>query len=400
MSKAYIFVTAGHWQLPAIKRAKVMGFHCVAIDSNPEAPGLAVSDTPIVAELNDLERITNAIDSLGLEACAVLSYCSEVGIFLAAQLRDYYNLSFPGLQEVTVFLDKSEQRRILDEQGFLNPIWRVFNQDTYIQSESEFIKYPKVIKPIDSSGSRGVCVVNSAKDLNKAAEIAFTHSKNKKIIIEQFIDGDEFTVEVTAQKGNIGILLITKKVKISEELKTVAAELWSVNPGERVFQQLSDLAKKVFSAFGLVKGVGHLEAINGKDGNFYVVEAAIRGGGFNLADKMVETTTGFNYRQWCINTEANIESDIEILFYKPTVLFFQPSEEGVLQNVFGIQEANLLPDVYVEQLIETGKTISNALSDSDRVYCAIVSARSSDNLQNKKKYVQNVIKVKYGARGE
>jgi biotin carboxylase len=400
MSKAFIFVTAGHWQLPAMKRAKMMGFHCVAIDSNPEAPGLAVSDTPIVAELNDLEIIINSIDSLGLEVCAVLSYCSEVGIFPAAQLRDYYRLGFPGLQEITVFLDKSEQRRILDEQGFLNPIWRVFNQDTDIHAESDFIKYPKVIKPIDSSGSRGVSVVNSAKDLNKAAEIAFTHSKNKKIIIEQFIDGDEFTVEVTAQKGNIRILLITKKIKISAELKTVAAELWSVNPEERVFLQLSDLAKKVFSAFGLVKGVGHLEAINGKDGNFYVVEAAIRGGGFNLADKMVETTTGFNYRQWCIDTEANLESDSKIQFYKPTVLLFQPSEEGILQNVFGIQEANLLPDVYVEQLIETGKTISKALTDSDRVYCAVISARSSDDLQNKKEYVQSVIKVKYRARGE
>lgn len=118
MSKVYIFVTAGHWQLPAIKRAKEMGFHCIAIDSNPDAPGLAVSDTPIVAELNDLERMTNAINTLGLEVCAVLSYCSEVGIFTAAQLRDYYKLGFPGRQEVSIFLDKSEQRRILDEKGF------------------------------------------------------------------------------------------------------------------------------------------------------------------------------------------------------------------------------------------------------------------------------------------
>jgi hypothetical protein len=115
---------------------------------------------------------------------------------------------------------------------------------------------------------------------------------------------------------------------------------------------------------------------------------------------MVETTTGFDYRQWCIDTEANIESDEKNLFYKPTVLFFQPSEEGVLQNLLGIQEANLLPDVYVEQLIEIGKTISKALSDSDRVYCAIVSAKSSDDLHNKKEFVQKAIKVKYRARGE
>lgn len=257
-----------------------------------------------------------------------------------------------------------------------------------------------VVKPIDSSGSRGVSIVNSVEDLNRAAKIAFIFSKNKKIIIEQFMDGNEYTIEVAAQKGNIKVLLVTKKIKISTEIKTVAAELWSVNPREKDFQQLSDLATRVFNTFGLVKGVGHLEVIKGKDGNFYVVEAAIRGGGFNLANKMVKTTTGFDYCQWCIDTEADIECNEKILFYKPTVLFFQPSEEGVLQNIFGIQEANLVPEVYVEQLIETGKTISKAISDSDRVYCAIVSAGSLIDLENKKKFVQRIVKVKYEVRGE
>jgi biotin carboxylase len=400
MNKAYIFVTAGHWQLPAINRAKEMGFYCVAIDSNPDAPGFAVSDMSIVAGLNDLERITNAIDALSLEVCAVMSYCSEVGVFTAAQLRDYYKLGFPGRLEVSIFLDKSEQRRILDKQGFLNPKWRVFVQPRDIYDESKSINYPIVVKPTDSSGSRGVSIAHSADELNKAAEIAFVHSKSKKIIIEQFIVGDEYTVEVAAQKSNIQVLLVTKKIKISTEIRTVASELWSVNPGEKDFQQLSELATKVFNTFGLVKGVGHLEAIKGKDGNFYVVEAAIRGGGFNLANKMVKTVTGFDYCQWCVDTEANIKSDEKILFYKPTVLFFEPSEEGLLQNVSGIQEANLVSEVYVEQLLETGRTISKAVSDSDRVYSAIVSADSLVNLDNKKNLIQSIVKVHYQTRGE
>jgi biotin carboxylase len=399
MNKAYIFVTAGHWQLPAIIKAKEMGFYCVAIDSNPDAPGFALSDKSIVTGLNDLEKMTKAIDALNLEVCAVLSYCSEVGVFTAAQLRDYYKLGFPGCLEVSIFLDKSEQRRILDKQGFLNPKWRVFDQPRDVYGDSKLIKYPMVVKPIDSSGSRGVSVVNSADDLNKAAEIAFIHSKSKKIIVEQFINGNEYTVEVAAQKGNIQVLLVTKKIKISTEIKTVASELWSVNPGEKDFQQLSELATKVFKTFGLVKGVGHLEAIKGKDGNFYVVEAAIRGGGFNLANKMVKTVTGFDYCQWCVDTEADVECNEKIFFYKPTVLFFQPSEEGLLQNVSGIQEANLIPEVHVEQLLETGRAISKAISDSDRVYSAIVSADSSVNLVKKKNLIQSIVKVDYQAAG-
>jgi hypothetical protein len=64
----------------------------------------------------------------------------------------------------------------------------------------------------------------------------------------------------------------------------VAAELWSVNPNDEIFSRLSKLAKKVFHAFGLQAGIGHLEALVTSNGEIYVVEAAIRGGGFNLAD--------------------------------------------------------------------------------------------------------------------
>ena len=160
MDKAVIFVTAGRWQVPAIKMSMELGFHSIAIDSNPDAPGLKVADHSIIAELDDIKEIIKSIDSLAIVVVGVLSYCSEIGVLTASIIRDHYRLGFPNPEQVLIFLDKSLQRKKLDEEGFINPKWQVINKVKDIDFEVKNFKFPLVVKPPDSSGSRGVSVVN------------------------------------------------------------------------------------------------------------------------------------------------------------------------------------------------------------------------------------------------
>lgn len=393
MDRAIIIVTAGRWQVPAIKMAMELGYRSIAIDSNPDAPGLKVADYSIIAELDDIKEIIDSIDCLEIVVAGVLSYCSEVGVLTASIIREHYKLEFPNPEQVFIFLDKSLQRKKLDEQGFTNPKWQVIDNVGDIEFNGKNFEFPLVVKPLDSSGSRGVSIANSLDELEEKINKAGVFSKNKKIIIEEFIDGTEFTVEVKAKKGKIDVLLVTKKFKISSNVKTVAAELWSVNPNDDIFLRLSKLAKNAFHAFGLQSGIGHLEAIVSPNGEIYIVEAAIRGGGFNLANKMVMFSTGFDLCKWSIENETHSGYDAEVLFYKPAVLFFQPTTTGIIQKISGIAEANVIEGVNVEQLIAEGTKVDDAKTDADRIYCAIVVSDSSENLQIKKEKVQNMIKV-------
>ena len=122
MDRAVIFVTAGRWQVPAIKMAKELGFCSIAIDSNPDAPGLKIADHPIIAELDNIKEIIEGIESLAIVVAGVLSYCSEVGVLTASIIREHYKLGFPNPEQVLIFLDKSLQRKKLDKEGFINPI--------------------------------------------------------------------------------------------------------------------------------------------------------------------------------------------------------------------------------------------------------------------------------------
>lgn len=393
MRSGIVFVTAGHWQVPAIKMAKELGFFSISIDSNPKAPGLEISDYSIISELEKINEILEKIDSFNVAVKGVLSYCSEVGVFTAARIREHYNLGFPSAEQVSIFLDKSLQRKKLDLDGFINPKWIEINDFIDLDIKVNKFKFPLVVKPPDSSGSRGVSVVDSPGELQNKVSKAANFSKNKKIIIEEFIDGIEYTVEVAASEKIITVLLITRKVKVSDELRMVASELWSVNPSDEIHFKISSLAKQVFKSFGLQTGVGHLEVIVNSKNDIYVVEAAIRGGGFNLAHKLVEYSTGFDYCKWAIESEVGKVCDSKIYFYKPSVLFFQPTTKGILKKISGIEAANLHSGVDVEQLITEGSKVNHATTDADRIYCAIVQSNSEENLKEKKVEMQNMIKV-------
>lgn len=389
----FIFVTAGRWQIPAIKRAKAMGFHCVGIDSNWEAPGLNLSDTRIVMELNELEIVYREIDKLNMKVAGVLSYCSEVGVLAAAEIRQFYKLGYPNASEVSIFLDKSLQRKALDEAGIINPRWKLISEFNETLELEDNFNFPLIVKPTDSSGSRGVSEVNSMEELKTQLSQARKFSRSQNVLIEEFIDGTEYTVEVAAKEKKIEVLLVTRKIKVSNSIRTVASELWSVDPKEEIFAVLRKLAVRVFQIFGLVEGVGHLEAILKQNGDVFVIEAAIRGGGFNLANQMVRATTGFDYCFWCIASEARIKSHEKMTYYKPSVLFFHPSKLGVITKISGISEANKVEGVHVEQLREVGEQVINATTDADRIYSAVIVSDNIDNLNTKKLQVQNMIQV-------
>jgi biotin carboxylase len=393
MLKGIVFVTAGRWQMPAIEMAKELGFYTIAIDSNPDAPGLKISNFSIVIELNKITEILKRIDGLEVEVVGVVSYCSEVGVLTAAQIREYYDLGFPNTEHVSIFLNKSLQRKKLDEGGFINPKWIEINNTSDIDFKIQDFNFPLVVKPPDSSGSRGVSIVKSRKNIEDKINKALVFSTNKKILIEEFIDGNEFTIEVAAKEGKIIILLVTRKIKISDEIKTVASELWSVNPNEQIHSRLSILARQVFKLFGLKTGAGHLEAIINPNGEIYVVEAAIRGGGFNLANKMVKFSTGFDFCKWSIESETKNNYEPKIQFYVPSVLFFQPTSKGIIRKISGVAEANLIDGVDVELLISEGSELNDAGTDADRIYCAIIKSDSRERLQAKKDKVENMIKV-------
>jgi hypothetical protein len=394
--KYLVVCTSGKWQLPIILKAKSRGLTCIAIDEDANAPGLDLADYQIVSKLNETEHIASEIRKITNKILGAISFCSDAGIPLAQFLNRDFQCSPRLLFSAESAVNKVVQRKLWLKDNVNQPKFAIFTNSESAYSFGSTANLPFVVKPSDSSGSRGVTIVRQPLEIKEAIEQAQKFAKSDEIIIEDFMAGTEYTVEVIAIDSEVHTLLITRKEKVSESARTVSRELVSISPESPWYQMISTLAISAFKSLGINNGPGHLEMIvNESSGPVGVVEAACRGGGFNLAARFVEVTTGFRLTDACLAPFLDENIFVEDLGYKPSILFFQPTQKGRLVRMLGIEEAEKIEGVEIEILGEPGTVYGDPATDGDRLCTVIISAPTSLELARKKKRVENLLKFEF-----
>lgn len=384
MRRQFVFVTAGKWQIPAIKKAKEMGFSCVGIDTRETAEGLEYCDYKITGL--DLDSQSNLILDEVLrnkhEIAGCISYCSDAGQALADKLKNHFNLPGDTSQNTANFLDKSLQRLMWSQLSDKSFTWEEFSDpETALKSLKDLRKW-KVVKPIDGSGSRGVFILRRGDNFKNAIREAFANSKSNRIIVEDFVPGIEYTVDSIVLSGEVHTLLITRKKKVSEKLLTVAKELQVVHPSDYVWYKINEKATQAIRTLGMGDGTTHLELIMNKDGHIHVVEASARGGGFGLASDLIPMATGIDYTEISLKIASGMpisEFEIHPKETKFGVMKFITSKEGVVKKISGAKEAVEKWGVLCEVLVKVGDRVGAAKSDGDRI-ARIIAVGDSVNV--------------------
>jgi biotin carboxylase len=288
-----VVIPAGRWQIKGIQVALDCGMNVLAFDSDPKALGLSVATKSIIINVRDSKAVLAAINSSGIFPEGVINFASEVGMSTAAEIRKKYRLTGPNINLTKLLTDKSKQRRIWQKHGVPNPNWRVFSDVNHVLKIVQHIGYPCIIKPVDNAGSRGVTKVENINDLINAANSALRFSKQGLALIEAFMEGTEYTVETFGNGINNYVLAVTKKKKVSVTKGTVAIELSTASDIKKE-KIVSDSAISALNALGYNYGPGHTEVIIDKNNKPGLVEAAGRGGGFMVFERMVQSISGFD----------------------------------------------------------------------------------------------------------
>ncbi|WP_158004405.1 acetyl-CoA carboxylase biotin carboxylase subunit family protein [Rothia sp. ND6WE1A] len=153
--------------------------------------------------------------------------------------------------------DKSLQYKILDDNEVPLPSWQILSSET--QSVSFLSNYKKcIVKPADRSASAGVSLVTSRNELMNAISWAKSESLTKKVLIEEFIDGPEFSVETISLNGEQHVLAITRKLLGSQPGFVELGHSLPATISSEHNQQIVEIAKKATKALGLEFGVCHV----------------------------------------------------------------------------------------------------------------------------------------------
>lgn len=366
--KWLVAVTAGRWQTHGIQEAKAAGLRVIAVDADPNAEGFLHAELNLCMDLSDHANVIEALIGLNKNICGAVSFCSEAGMSLAGKIRETFDLPGPRAELCRRLLEKSEQRRIWSESGIPGPSWKVFRTPCEALAAVESFGFPLVLKPTDSSGSRGVSKLESRRDdLDEAIARAFEFASSGEIIMESYMDGNEFTVETFGTNGNIYVLGVTEKKKVPNTRGTVANELATPNRPAGVIELIGQTVVSALNALGYLEGPGHTEVILQQDGSVGLVEAAGRGGGFMVFDKLVPTVSGVNIARCTALQAVGLGVGPIEVTQGAAVLRFFPSCPGRLKSIVGFDQANQLAGVEAGTFVKVGDVFSAAVADGDRL---------------------------------
>jgi biotin carboxylase len=391
--KWLIAATAGLWQVHSILEAKKIGLKVLAIDGDLNAEGFKYADRFLHLDINDHDNILRQLKLMKINFLGVSSFASDAGMILAAKIREKFSLPGPNIKVTRNLTQKSLQRLEWSQAKVPSPNFKVFKDKKSALAYFRQAKLPKIIKPIDGAGSRGVTKIErSSDDISLHIDQAFKFSISNQIIIEDYMSGVEFAIEVLIVKKKVYILSITEKLKVEGTNDTVAQELFTSNRSIKINSLIEDTVKKAFLALNYENGPGHAELILMDDDSVGMVEVAGRGGGFMVSDKLVPLASGINYAS--LICKLAINENVEELFIKKKniVLRFFPSTQGKITNITGIKEAGSIDGVECGSFVKIGQKITNASTDGDRLGYILSQSHSLEEALSLAKKAEALIK--------
>lgn len=362
--KKIMIVGAGRSQIPAIITAKKMGLVTIAIDGNPDAPGLKLADFPEVVSTKDMGGAIKIAKKYEIDG--VLTIATDSGLVSTANVAQY--LGFVGITPKTAEMatDKSLMKERLTEKGVPGPDFGVAYSIEDAQKIINRIGFPVVIKPVDSAGSIGVKKVRNSTELEVAFEYAKSISHSGKVIIEELMEGPEVSVETLTFKGITNIVAITDKITSPPPYCVEMGHTIPSNLPEDMQKQICQVTKKGLQALGIDYSGGHTEIKITEDGP-KIIEIGARLGGWIAAD-MVPLSTGVDMVKESINIAMGNEPNFKQKFSRGAALRVITSKAGKVSSIKGEDKVKKAEGIIISEIyIEKGDVINPLRSGFDRI---------------------------------
>jgi len=284
-------IAGGDWQIELIKQAKKMGHYVICSNLYEDSPAFAYADACEVANVLDKEK--NLEIARKYKPDAVISDQSDIAVPTVAYLNEQLGLKGIGTELANLFTDKSLQRDYCRKHDIAIPDFKLCQ--TPEDAEEMLLKYGKIIiKPIDSQSSRGVFTVENMEQLReKYAETISWSNRKKAFLAEEYIDGDEFTIDGLVINGRHYPLCISVKEMYPQNHNISRMQSYSYLSDKHDYDLLRRSNRELIEKTGLPMGLTHSE-YKAHNGKYYLIEAGARGGGSNLSAKIVPFMSGIN----------------------------------------------------------------------------------------------------------
>jgi len=283
--KSVMILGGGVMQLPAIRTAGEEGWRSFVVDGNPACPGADAADQFAHVDLRDLDGLVEAAREYrsgnGLDGVFTAGTDFSTSVAYVAEA-----LGLPGIPYRTALdaSDKFRMRTRFTEAGVpCPPFVGILSEQrlgTAVARCVSSLTFPVVVKPVDNMGARGVIRVSTETALESALAAARTHSKTGRVIVEEFIEGDEFSLDAIVYRGEVTVCGVADRHIF---FPPYFVEMGHTMPTARGMEERSALEtvfEQGIKALGIKNGAAKGDIFLGKDGAMVGEIAARLSGGY------------------------------------------------------------------------------------------------------------------------
>lgn len=379
--KKIMILGASILQLPAIKKAKEMGLQVIAVDMDENATGF--KEEGIIREVIstiDSEKILEAAKKHNIDG--IMTLASDMPMRSVAIVAKEMGLI--GISEQTALnaTNKAEMRQCLKECGVPIPkFYRVSSKEEYEKAIHYFrgTQLKCIVKPADNSGSRGVDLLSDLSDeklISRAYEYSKSYSRGGDVVVEEYMEGPEVSVETLSVDGECHIIQITDKLTTGAPY---FVEMGHSEPSalpEDVKTKISEVASAAVKALEIINGPSHTEIKVTKDGP-KIIELGARLGGDNITTHLVPLSTGVDMVECCIKIALGERPDLVKKCELGSAIRYFKTNKGNITNISGIEDAKRLEGVIQVSIVHgIGEKVSEIKNSNDRTGFVIAQGKN------------------------
>ena len=396
--KKVMIVGAGAGQVPLIQHCRDLGLLTIVVSPFGPYPGIDMADKHIDEDIFNKDSLVEIGRKEGIDY--VISDQSDYAVPIVAYVAEKLGLPGNSIKVAETYTYKSKFRKFCQENGIPAPkavVIDISNPDYGIMSD---LRYPVVVKPADSQGSRGISKVTEPSGIKDAAENAARYARGNQVVVEEYFQGREIVCEGFVINGEYYNVAFGDREYFSLEglfipSKTRFPAFLSEDAKKKLIENEKRIASKLKTSFGIV----HSEYLINENDEFVVIESALRGGGVYIASHLVPLSTGIDLTKVLVSAmrgkydeciEKLHPSDIGAAEY---LCFYL--KEGNVSSVKGKETISKNTDVVIAEIdnISEGDRISRFEHKGMRKGPLIIKGKDMKAVSSTEEFIRSVLSI-------
>lgn len=387
MDKTAILVFGvGNLQLSLISRAKQMGLFVVGIDPLENAYARKECDAFEVVGGQDFEGTCSVVEKYNVKA--VVTAATDKPLVMMARVAEKYGLPFYSVETAQWSTDKYRMKQRFLEGGIPCAKGRLVKDI----KEVEDFEFPVIVKPRDNSGSRGVKLCRTKEELDTSMKEALEVSRMDTVLVEEYIEGKEYSIESLHYDGKSEVIQFTEKRTTEFPYNVELGHIQPADISEENKQKIREIICKIGGALNFENCPSHTELKINERGIF-VIETSPRLGGDYITSTLTPLSTGINLEDELLRISLGKKTSPKSTVSNYVgIRFFSFPEGSIVKGIPDKKRIMDMPNVVDFSFrLREGDVVRNITSSLNRYGHIIALGENKDKINNNFNWITDKI---------